>query len=71
MLQGNQIKNVHFIRKCSGVKVKVARNINNEVKYRYVKTLLKYSILQQCTLVFHMLPPSHASPLFIHRLSIA
>ena len=35
---------VHILgRKCSGVKVKVVRNINNEVKYRYVKILLKYS----------------------------
>ncbi len=31
-----------FIRKCSGVKVKVDRNIKTQVKYRYSQEILKY-----------------------------
>ena len=45
MLSGNikKVKVYILSRKCSGVKVKVDINLNSEVKYRYVKFLLKYS----------------------------
>ena len=49
MLRGecSGVKLYILFRKCSGVKV--SRNINNEVKYRYVKILPKYSSEVFCT----------------------